>query len=204
MKVRSLWFRLRWIYPCAILALCGAGFLANAADKKKADKEASKPVGTEYLAVGDKVRITYSDTPTPVPPTEQQIPESKKITLHLGLEVEFVGKTKTELEKEIHNLYIEKQLYKNIGIVIDVPVRMFSVGGEVRNVSTFAHQANLTLVKAINQAGGLTEFANKRKIQITRADGTVIYVKWNDALDDSAKDPPIHPGDRIQVKRSIF
>lgn len=207
MKERPRWFRLLWVPAIALAVLSGLGFVATAADKKAAEKEikeTTKAVGTEYLSVGDKVRITYSDTPVPVPPTEQQIPETKMITLHLGLEVQFVGKTKTELEKEIHNLYIEKGYYKNIGIVIDVPVRMISVGGEVRNNSTFAHQANLTLTKVINAAGGFTEYAKKRKIQITRADGKVIYANWHDAVKDPQKDPLIHPGDRVQVDRSIF
>jgi len=180
--------------------------LAGVAADAKADREASanKAVGTEYLSVGDRVKITYSDVPIPVLPTEQMIPETKKITLHLNLEVEFVGKTKTQLEKEIRDLYINKGYYKNINIVIDVPVRTVSVGGEVRAPSTYAHQPNLTLTKVINMAGGFTEFAKKRKIQITRADGTVIYVNWNNAVKKPSEDRPIHPGDRVQVDRSIF
>lgn len=181
------------------------GILSGCATAKDSrGSSTNKPVGTEYLAVGDKIRVTYSDIPVPVLPTEQQIPETKKITLHLGLEVDFVGKTKTQLEKEIRDLYIEKGYYKNINIVIDVPVRMISVGGEVKAPSTYAHSANLTLTKAINMAGGFTEFAKKRRIQITRADGTVLYVNWHKAVKDASEDKPIHPGDRIQVDRSIL
>lgn len=189
----------------ALLSLMGlmpVGSAADAAGDK--DKGGGKAVGTEYLSVGDRIRVTYSDIPVAVPPTEQQIPETKKITLHLNLEVEFVGKTKTQLEKEIRDLYINKGYYKNIGIVIDVPVRMISVGGEVRAPSTYAHQANLTLTKVINMAGGFTEYAKRRKVQITRADGTVLYVNWNTAVKDPKQDPPVHPGDRVQVDRSIF
>jgi len=171
---------------------------------KSGHSTTNQPAGTEYLRVGDKIKVTYSDIPVPVLPTEQQIPESKKVILHLNLEVEFVGKTKTQLEKEIRDLYIKNGYYKNINIVIDVPVRMVSVGGEVRSSSTYAHSANLTLTKAINMAGGLTEFAKKRRIQITRADGTVLYVNWNKAIKDPSEDPPINPGDSIHVERSIF
>ena len=172
----------------------------------KGDHEAgsAKPVGTEYLSVGDKVKITYADIPVPIPPTEQQIPETRKITLHLNLEVEFVGKTKTQLEKEIRDLYIKGGYYKNINIVIDVPVRTISVGGEVRAPSSYAHSANLTLTKAINMAGGFTEYAKKRRVTITRPDGTVVYVNWNKAVKNPSEDQPIHPGDRIQVDRSLF
>ena len=175
---------------------------SKAESAPKAD--ASNPIGTEYLAVGDRIRISYSDIPTPVPPTEQQIPETRKITLHLNLEVEFVGKTKTELEREIRDLYISKGFYKNIKIDIDVPIRTFYVGGEVRNQSVFPHHAKLTLTKAISMAGGFTEFAKKGSVQILRADGTKLEVNWKKAIKDPKFDQPIHPGDRIQVYRTAI
>lgn len=206
MKVSPRWFQVLWIRTLLLVSLGASLSTGFAADKRKptGDNDAAKAVGTEYLSVGDKVRITYSDTPVIIPPTEQQIPETKKITLHLNLEVEFVGKTKTQLEKEIKDLYINKGLYKNIGIVIDVPVRTISVGGEVRSPSTYAHSAKLTLVKAINMAGGFTEYAKKTKIQVTRGDGTVVYVNWKKAVKDPKEDIAIYPGDSIQVERSIF
>jgi len=192
------YFRIWWL----LLAVLGVACGARAAGET--NQEPSQAVGTEYLSVGDKIRVAYSDIPSTVLPTEQQIPESGRIVLHLNLEVNFVGKTKTQLEKEIRNLYIGKGYYKNIKIDIDVPLRTFYVGGEVRNQSVFPHQANLTLTKAINMAGGFTEFAKKRSIQITRADGRRLTASWNKAIKDTKDDPPIHPGDRIQVNKSIF
>lgn len=202
MKQDRRWYQCYCVQILAFFLLNGMTLGCVAA--KQTRDPGSPPIGTEYLSVGDKVRITYSDIPVPVMPTEQQIPESKKIVLHLNLEVEFVGKKKAQLEKEIRDLYILKGYYKNINIVIDVPVRMVSVGGEIRAPSTYAHQANLTLTKAINMAGGFTEYAKKRRIRITRADGTVIFVNWNKAIKDPSEDQPIHPGDSIQVDRSII
>ncbi len=210
--------QLTWIWACLISTLSVMGCLAarpaSPAKSAQADTapkvepgsklEAGKPIGTEYLAVGDRIRVTYTDIPTPVPPTEQQIPETRKITLHLNLEVEFVGKTKTELEREIRDLYISKGFYKNIKIDIDVPIRTFYVGGEVHNQSVFPHHAKLTLTKAISMAGGFTEFAKKSSVHILRADGTKLDVNWKKAIKDPKFDQPIHPGDRIQVDRTII
>lgn len=189
-----------WVQLLAVLVM---GWNCLAADAP-AKGEASKTVGTEYLSVGDKIRVSYSDIPTAVPPTEQQIPESKKIRLHLNLEVDFVGKTKSQLESEIRDLYISKGFYKNIKIDIDVPLRTFYVGGEVRAPSVYPHQANLTLTKALDMAGGFTDFAKKRTINITRADGTRVKVSWFKATKDTKHDPLIHPGDRIQVDKTAF
>jgi len=210
MKKIKDWLPTRWVAVLAAVWLGGSASLAPAAEKTPAEKtpagKKSEPVvaGTEYLNVGDRVRISYSDIPVTVPPTEQQIPETRKLVLHLNLVVEFVGKTKSELEREIRDLYISKGLYKNIKIDIEVPGRPVWVGGEVKSESTYAHQANLTLTKAINMAGGFTEFAKKRRVIITRADGTRIFVNWNRASKNPADDPPILPGDRIQVDRSVF
>ena len=206
MKRWQNWTGIHWFRVFSVLLLCslGAGCATaeGSAAAAAADKKAT--LNEEYLNVGDKVKIIYSDIPNTVAPTDQQIPANHKIVLHLNLEVDFVGKTKTELEKEIRDLYINKGYYKNINIAIEVPTRPISIGGEVKAPSTYAHQANLTVTKAINMAGGFTEYALRKRIHVFRADGTKFDVDYRKAVKDPAADKPIYPGDRIHVDRSIL
>ena len=192
------WWGLMVLLGCSLLGLRvhAAGAPAAAGEQKNLTEE--------YLNVGDKVKIIYSDIPNAVLPTEQQIPANRKVVLHLNLEVDFVGKTKTELEREIRDLYINKGYYKNINITIDVPVRPISIGGEVRSPSAYPHQSNLTLTKAINMAGGFTEYAKRKKVHVIRADGTKFDVNYNEAVKNPSVDKPIYPGDRVHVDRTIF
>jgi protein involved in polysaccharide export with SLBB domain len=54
---------------------------------------------------------------------------------------------------------------------------------------------------AIRVAGGFAAYADKKNVQITRADGTVLYVHCLEAIKHPEKDPPIYAGDRIWVGR---
>ena len=59
-------------------------------------------------------------------------------------------------------------------------------------------------MQAIGAAGDFTDFANKRKIELIRANGTKQIVNGKKARTDPKLDPWILPGDHIHVRRSIF
>jgi protein involved in polysaccharide export with SLBB domain len=159
---------------------------------------------SQILNVGDRITIVYSDTPGGIPASEQQIRDDGKISLHLNLEVLAAGKKPGELEKEIRKLYIDGKFYKEISISVQTQLRYFSVGGEVRSPgSTFPHPGQMTVIKAINSAGGFTEYANRTKVIVTRyADKRQVFVNCKRAIKDPQLDVPIYPGDQIMVKRS--
>ena len=160
--------------------------------------------GVDVLRIGDRIVVTYSDIPSPPSPSAQQVREDGKISLHLNYEVLAAGKVRSVLEKEIRNLYVEeKQVYREIGINIAVVDASFSVGGEVRTPGRFSHSGDVTLVKAINSAGGVNVYANRRQVLITRgSDKSQIKVDYKKALEDPQMDIPIYPGDSVFVKKS--
>jgi polysaccharide export outer membrane protein len=97
--------------------------------------------------------------------------------------------------------------------VINVPVDkqiIIYVFGEVRNPGALQvkRSQKITLLKAIAQAGGLTENASKRGITIKRKDqnGKEINIKvnLNDIIKGKTKDIPLKEGDVVIVKESIF
>jgi protein involved in polysaccharide export with SLBB domain len=58
-----------------------------------------------------------------------------------------------------------------------------------------------TVTTAIQAAGDFTEFANKKKVWLTRPGQKPVRVNVIDALKDPAKDLTVFPGDRIDVPR---
>ncbi len=97
--------------------------------------------------------------------------------------------------------------------VINVPVDkliIIYVFGEVRNPGALQvkRSQKITLLKAIAQAGGLTENASRRGVTIKRKDANGkeinIKVNLNDIIKGKTKDISLKEGDVIIVKESIF
>lgn len=197
-RLAAMWFGL-------LLLLSPAG-CATESEKTGPGAGAKPPIevvpNNDALNVGDRVKVIFTDIPTPPAPTEMQIPESGELTLHYGHKFMFKGKRRDALEQEIRDYYIDNKIYKIIGVTIEVPNRPISVGGEVRSPGTYPHSGQMTVLKAIDMSGGFTEFAKKTKVEILRG-GKTLTVDCKKALKDPAKyDEAIFPGDKIHVARS--
>ena len=59
----------------------------------------------------------------------------------------------------------------------------------------------MTLVKAIQTAGGFLEYAKTSKVRVTRVSGKTIVIDYDKAIVDSTYDVPIYPGDTINVPK---
>lgn len=91
------------------------------------------------------------------------------------------------------------------GDLINVPEAEFChVLGEVRVPQQVRVEKGLTLFRALANVGGLTEFANKKEIQVLRVDGTVESYDLQRIQKGEAADPSIRGGDRIYVKRRFL
>lgn len=84
---------------------------------------------------------------------------------------------------------------------IFVPLRIntVSVVGEVQNQTTFEITDKIKTSAAINLAGGFSDFANKRKVYIIKANG--LTVKANSFLIGNSN---LEPGDTLVVPRKII
>ena len=61
----------------------------------------------------------------------------------------------------------------------------------------------MTLLKAINTAGGFTEYANRNKVDLLRGDKKKTF-DCEELRQHPVKDIPVQPGDSVYVPRSIF
>jgi len=158
----------------------------------------------DRIAVGDVIRVMY-EASVPIAPTELQVPETGLVTIHMGEQVQVAGKMAADVSKEIRELFtVKKQMYKRLAVNVQVLGRTVSVGGEVRATGSFPYEGGMTVLKAINRAGGFTEFADRRKLRVTRVNGQQITVDCKAALKNPEMDLPLYPGDRIEVVRSIL
>jgi Periplasmic protein involved in polysaccharide export len=157
------------------------------------------------LRVGDNLKIILSDIPILVAPFEQRIKEDGTIVLIENKKFTAAGKTRSELEKEIHDTYVPKFFVKmTVFVEWEKQSQFYYVGGEVKHPDRQVYISRITVLKAIQSAGDFTDFAKKSKIQLTRADGRKLFVNYNKALKDPRLDPEVYPGDTITVPRRSF
>ena len=91
------------------------------------------------------------------------------------------------------------------GDLVTVPEAEYChILGEVRLPSQIRIEPGLTLFRALSNAGGLTEWADRKEIQILRADGTVESFDLFKIQKGKSADPEIRGGDRIYVKRRFL
>jgi protein involved in polysaccharide export with SLBB domain len=177
---------------------------ANTAAGTAAAGNTNSVFSIDRIAVGDVIRVMY-EASVPIAPTEIQVPETGLVTIHMGEQVQVADKMAADVSKEIRDLFtVKKQMYKRLSVNVQVLGRTVSVGGEVRTTGSFAFEGGMTVLKAINRAGGFTEYADRRKVRITRVNGQQIMVDCKLALKKPDLDVPLYPGDRIEVVRSIL
>lgn len=160
----------------------------------------------EVLRVGDTLTVTFTDTPVPIPVFEEKIKEDGTITLLLNQTFTAAGVTPGELAKEIRKRYVpDYYKYMTVTVKQDVNTRWYYVDGEVNSHGTrLIYNSRVTVTGAIAAAGGFNDFANKKKVQLTRVDGRTQIVNCIKARSDSRLDPEVYPGDKIHVPRKLW
>jgi protein involved in polysaccharide export with SLBB domain len=147
---------------------------------------------------GDKVTFTFSDTPNQLPASEDTVKEDGSITLMYNERFQADGKTMGVLQQEIHDRYVPKY-FKYLTVSIAPQERFYYVGGEVRAPNRFVYSGRITVIQAIDTAGGFTDFARKGRVHVTRANGQTFDEDCIKALKHPETDREIYAGDKIQV-----
>lgn len=156
------------------------------------------------IQVGDSIMVSFSDLPPtvqPIQPYVARIGEDGNITLHFNVTVKAAGKTARDLEQEIRNQYVPRY-YKNLTVTVKTEDRFYFVGGEVKMPNRQEYRGRVTVLRAIDTAGGFTDFANRSKIELTRQNGQKIKINYKKAVKDPKLDPEVFPNDQIIVPKS--
>ena len=158
------------------------------------------------IDVGDTVTVTLTasgidDLP---PAQEKPIKEDGTITLPDIGQVRAAGKTPGELEDIIHGLYVPK-FYTHLNVTVKTSSdRVYFVRGEVKSPGRIIYVGPITVTKSITSAGDFTDFANHKNVMLIRSNGKRYKLNCNRILNGYDPDPPVYPGDQIEVKRQVW
>lgn len=184
------------------------GATNGAAPGSAADDMDSALARAARFQAGETVNIGTSTgselVPGPISATPQSylIADDGTISLPLVGSVMAAGKTPGELQKIITQLYVP-EYFVRLAVTVTAQNRVYYVGGEVGHPGPEEYLGQTTVTKAIQSAGDFTQFAS-HTVWLTHYDGTRIQVNVDKALQDSANDPPVFPGDQIQVPRRLL
>ncbi len=184
----------------------GTGLFAQPTDPDSASGEFDNyaPVtGTGYrLRNGDPLIIQLRGIPES-DNHELVVDDQGYINLPFIPPIRAEGLTPSQLQRLIQDRYIEERIYRQITVNVILPMQHYFVRGEVRNPGRFPLTAGMTILKAIAAAGGYTEFANPRRINIIRAGETMVE-NARQMEQNPEQDLDVRAGDVIIVPRSIF
>jgi protein involved in polysaccharide export with SLBB domain len=155
------------------------------------------------LQVGELVKIDFSGPAAPPTAVEQHIQNDGTIELYLIGSVIAAGKTAGELQQEVRELYVPRY-YRHLNVTVKASDRFYFVGGEVKLPNRQLYLGPITVTGAIKSSGDFTDFANKRRVKLIRADGTMREIDAVKAQQNPELDLPVYPGDRIDVPSRLF
>ena len=205
MKLKS--FSLLLLLPVLALVLPGCALFSNSGKKPDVMAQPVEESGTNKIArlhIGDTVTITFSGLPDQMDPQDKPIKDDGTITLQDIGRIKAAGKTPGELEDIIHDLYVPKYMTHLNVTVKTTGDRVYYVRGEVKGPGRMIYAGAITVSKAITSAGDFTDYANRSKVWLVRANGTRFKLNLNSILDGDEPDPPVYPGDQIEVTKKLF
>jgi protein involved in polysaccharide export with SLBB domain len=195
---------------CMVMLLLGTIGCSTPSDFSYSEQESADIAAAAALATaspdtlrpGDRIEIAFSgNSNAPYAPHREQIRDDGLFQPPLlGTNVLAAGKTVGQLQEELTGLYVPA-FFKTLTVTVRLEDRYFFVGGQVRMPGQKLYLSEMTVTKAIQSAGDFTDFANRRKVELVRKDGTRVMVDYKKAMRDSKDDPPIYPGDMIHVNR---
>ena len=160
------------------------------------DGAITEPLDGYRLGNGDRIAIQVFDEPDLT--MEAQVGASGSINYFYLGDIEVVGKTPQQLERNISSALSNGYLNSPAVNVTVLQYRPFFINGEVRSPGGYPYQPGLTLDRAIAIAGGLTDRASTRKMYRIQGGSDENRRK---AVTMGSK---VSPGDIISIEEGFF
>jgi protein involved in polysaccharide export with SLBB domain len=159
----------------------------------------------DEIRIGDSLSITLLDVPPEQAAVEKQFVVRSDGTVNLPLlgPMQAAGRKFGDFEKELQTNYISRGFFRRVTVVVKPDLRFYSVAGEVKAPGRQQYVGQITVLRAIATCGDFTEFANRRRVEITRANGKREVMDCKKAIRDPKFDRPLCPGDHINVPKSL-
>jgi protein involved in polysaccharide export with SLBB domain len=169
---------------------------------------ASTALGQATLRIGDPLELKVGGVPA-----EEQAQMNNVYTVDANgsINLPYIGKvsaqglTPSQLARSIEQTYREKKIYTNpnITILMQPTSRFVNVGGSVRTPTRVPFTEDMTLLTAINAAGGFNDFADQKHVRLLRGSHVEVFDVRKFRKDPSL-DVKLQPGDKVEVPQSFF
>ena len=162
----------------------------------------------EGLAPGDSIKLTLRGVGSE---EQEKVNGNYKLGQSGGVRLPMLetllsakGLTPEQFARSAEKAYREQGIYTQPAIEIEAVIggekgeaaSMVSVGGQVKNAGDSEYRKGLTLLQAINAAGGRNEFGG-RNVMLVREGKSY----WLDYLNLKHKNLPLRPNDALQVEQ---
>jgi polysaccharide export outer membrane protein len=160
------------------------------------------------LRVGDPVEIRIGG----VPQEEQlQVNNTYTVDTNGAINLPYInrvraqGMTPAQLARSIEQTYRANKIYSNptVTIIMQPTARFVNVGGAVRSPARIPFTEDITLLAAINAAGGFNDFADQKKVRLLRGNEVRVF-DIRQFRRDPSLDVRLQPGDRVEVPQTFF
>ncbi|MFN0126427.1 MAG: polysaccharide biosynthesis/export family protein [Verrucomicrobiales bacterium] len=165
------WLGVPWalgLAACAGLALTGCGTTLSS-DVSEPSSVRSSSGGAVVLSEGDVIKLAFAGAPELN--NVQKIRSDGRISLAMVGETRAAGMTVPQLQNSLVELYKPQLQNPAVLVTLELSANAVIISGEVRAPGRKVFDRPTTLFEAIMEAGGFTEFANKKKVTITRVEG---------------------------------
>ncbi len=133
-----------------------------------------------------------------------------KISTPLVEDMVAIGKTPTELARDVETVLGEYIRSPQVSIIVMTPQSQFSqvkVVGQVAHPAPLPYRSGMTVLDAVLAAGGMTPFAAGNRTKIVRTENgkqVEIKVKLDDIVNDGdiKQNVEVRPGDLVVVPES--
>jgi polysaccharide export outer membrane protein len=192
---------------CVLATVLGQGIRAAWAAPPVAPT-ASSP---DYvIGPGDALQIFVWRNPELT--TSVPVRPDGKISTPLVEDMPAVGKTPTQLARDIEKVLAVYVKQPQVNVIVTQPASAYSqvkVIGQVLHASAVPYREGMTVMDAVLAVGGLTTFAAGNRAQLVRTVGgkqIELRVKLDALLNhgDMSQNLPVRPGDVLVVPESRF
>jgi polysaccharide biosynthesis/export protein len=213
-----LGYLMRWLGSLAATLLLSPAMAADpparaasAGAQEAAQDAAAAAVAPDYrIGPGDtlKVSVFQNDNLTATLPVR---PDGK-ISTPLVEDMVAVGKTPSQLARDIEKSLAEYIKSPKVSVVVTVALSIYSqvkVIGQVKTPESLPFREGMTVLDAVLAVGGLGQFAAGNRAQLIRTENgkqTEIKVKLDSLLNngDMKQNLPLRPGDVLVVPETRF
>jgi protein involved in polysaccharide export with SLBB domain len=165
-------------------------------------------LGQATLRVGDPIELKIGGVPNE---EQTQVNNTYTVDAQGSINVPYINKVKAEgltpaqLARSIEEAYRANKIYTNptITILMQPTSRFVNIGGSVRTPARIPFTEDLTLLSAINAAGGFNDFADQKRVRLLRGSEVKMY-DVRQFRRDPSRDVKLQPGDRVEVPQTFF